>query len=160
MTKLPAVNQRGHKINNSNLMPAAQKPGVSCTSGRKSMRVRLIVILGVAAVVALVSYELLGPRVVLHHYSHADPIADADKAVKLGDFRLVAVQGRSTHVPGAVSILGQGPALRCATRIIPFTSDTIVNTVIRELNGVSWTYARLYNVRLLSGATGERCTQR
>lgn len=162
MTKLSAINQMANKTKSSNLAhkPTMQKRGVSHTLGGKSLQARIILILCVVAVAALVSYEVLGPRFVLYHYSHVDPVADADSAVKRGDFRLVAVQGRETYMPGAASIIGHGPALMCAARIIPFTSDTIINAVIRELNEVAWTYARVYNVRLLSRATGGQCAPR
>jgi hypothetical protein len=123
------------------------------------VRVKLILNLLAAAAVALVGYEVLGPRVVLYRYGHADPIADADRAVKRGDLRLVGVQGRGIDVPGADSILGPVAVLRCATRPVPFTSDAITSDVIRRLNGVASSYARSYNVHLLNRAGG-RCAAR
>ena len=122
------------------------------------MRARLLLVAATIALVGVLGYFLGGPRVTLYRYRHADPVADADRAARRGDFRLVGVQGRGVELPGADSILGQQSAMRCATRIVPFTSDAISSDAVRDLNGVARSYAHAYNLRLLTAAPARRCT--
>jgi len=122
------------------------------------MRARLPLVAGTIALVGVLGYVVGAPRFTLYRYRHADPVADADRAARRGDFRLVGVQGRGIELPGADSILGEGAAMKCAARVVPFTSDVISSDVVRDLNGVARSYAHAYNVRLLTAAPGRRCT--
>jgi hypothetical protein len=122
------------------------------------MRARLLLVAVTITIAGVLGYVVAAPRLTLYHYGHADPLADADRAARGRDFRLVGVQGRGLELPGADSILGVSEAMRCAARVVPFTSDVISSDVIRDLNGVARTYAHAYNVRLLTAGPDRHCT--
>jgi hypothetical protein len=91
----------------------------------------------------------------LRWLDNADPIIDAQNAVKNGDNRLKAVAGYTILVPGVPFKKEDEYREKFGIVVIPGTSDSIESEEDERLNGVAIEYAKRYNMEVMKRGNRE-----
>ena len=85
----------------------------------------------------------------------ADPLADAEQAVRTGDFRVYAQASRGQNIPGVTETDSAAVRQNCGTRVIPGSTDAVRGTRHLELLQKAYDYAEIYNRFVIKHCTGE-----
>lgn len=88
----------------------------------------------------------------LNALSVRDPLEDAAKAFRSGDYRLVAILGVGLNVPGVQidsSTRLVGSMQKIGMKTISGTSDAFVNERHERMNAKAHEYAKAYNAQML-----------
>ena len=124
--------------------------------GRKMLLPGLgILFMGIAVIVGIrlwprrvtLDFQELGAVRTLKNLINADPVKDADSAMAVQDYRLIAVSGYAPIVPATKPVFDRYMKGFCDYRVIPFTSDASGADTWR-LNEAATKYAERYNQRL------------
>ncbi len=112
-------------------------------------RIRLVLII-VAALFALAAlYSVAQPRLELYRLRHADPVADAQRAIRRGDYHLVAVEIVVLHVPVGDTELPPQAFRRCDLQSVSRYTSDLWDDLARSINTAARSYAAAYNQEVL-----------
>ena len=81
----------------------------------------------------------------------ANPVVDAEKALKNGNYKLKAVHGFVLSIPGTKYKKFNELKNKYGVEVIEGTSDDIQNKEHGKLNNLANNYAKQYNAVILSG---------
>ena len=133
----------------------------ACASGRStsslertlhSVRHVVVVAMLLAALTACGSTQDSASVTKLRWVEHADAVADAAKALSLGDHRLVGVYGYTLIVPGIDSAKQSSYVTRYGVRALEGTSDALESATHAALVNKAKEYALRYNSYILAHA--------
>ena len=92
----------------------------------------------------------IDPVAELQWLKNANPIVDANKAIKNNDYKLLGVYGFSLTIPGVNKPTEFEHQKKYGVKPIEGTSDALKNKEHAELNRMAYEYAKKYNEVILN----------